>query len=133
MRLVAIELRGCPSATNRGEKRTDLGDIARYFAGYRRIMAHWARVGGLAVHTLRYEDLVGRPETTIRALIEFAGLPWDPLCLRFFEDGVATSASDTPVRRPLEATEVGAWRHYRELLAEVLPELDAEAYDDAGA
>ena len=58
--------------------------------------------------------------------VEFTGLDWDPACLRFFEDSVATSASDTPVRRPLDDREVDAWRHYEGMLEDVLPLLEPE-------
>jgi tetratricopeptide (TPR) repeat protein len=107
---------------------TDLADIARYLAVYRRLMRHWSAVGGLATYTLRYEALVRAPEGEIRRLLDFVGVGWDERCLRFFEPGVATSASDTPVRRPLNDRETGAWRHYRDLLAPVLPELGCEEY-----
>jgi tetratricopeptide (TPR) repeat protein len=107
---------------------TDLADIARYLAIYRHLMSHWAAVGGLATYTLRYEALVQAPEDEIRRLLDFAGVGLDERCLRFFEPGVATSASDTPVRRPLSDSEAGAWRHYRELLAPVLPDLACEEY-----
>ena len=106
---------------------TDLPDIARYHAAYRRLMAHWHRTSALSIFVLRYEDLVRRPEATTRTLVAFAGLDWDQRCLRFFEDGVATSASDTPVRQPLDDSEVDAWRDYAGLLENVLPLLEPEA------
>jgi tetratricopeptide (TPR) repeat protein len=102
---------------------TDLEDIASYVEGYRRIMAHWEAVSALALHTLAYEDLVRDPDETVRGLLDFAGLEWDERCLRFFEPGVATSASDVPVRRALHDREVGAWRHYEGLLAGVVARL----------
>jgi hypothetical protein len=71
---------------------------------------------------------VQAPEDEIRRLLDFAGVGLDERCLRFFEPGVATSASDTPVRRPLSDREAGAWRHYRELLAPGLPDPACEEY-----
>jgi len=34
-------------------------------------------------HEVRYEDLVGKPEETMRSLLEFLGEPWDPQVLEF--------------------------------------------------
>lgn len=36
-------------------------------------------------HELRYEDLVGDPESTVRALLTFLGEQWDPQVLRYQE------------------------------------------------
>ncbi|MEU8897162.1 sulfotransferase [Nocardia sp. NPDC048505] len=34
-------------------------------------------------HDIRYEDLTARPETTVRALCEFLGVPWEPDMLEY--------------------------------------------------
>jgi hypothetical protein len=107
---------------------SDVGHIARYLLDYRRLMAHWRGTLRGPVHELHYETLVREPAAAIRALLAYAGLPWDERCLRFFESGVATSASDTPVRRPLADREIGAWRHYRELLAPAIDTLADEGF-----
>lgn len=107
---------------------SDLDHIADYLTGYRRLVHHWLKVGRIASYIVRYEDLVLSPDDTIRALVDFAGLPWDERCLRFFEAGVAKSASDTPVRRPLENREIDAWRAYEPLIAGCLSRLDLDAY-----
>jgi tetratricopeptide (TPR) repeat protein len=107
---------------------SDVGHIARYLRDYRRLTAHWRASLRREVHELHYETLVREPAAATRALLDFVGLPWDERCLRFYEPGVATSASDTPVRRPLADREIGAWRHYRELLAPAIDTLEDEDF-----
>jgi hypothetical protein len=109
-----------------------LEDIARYYLLYSELMAHWARVLSLSLHVLRYESLVTDPATETARLLDFLGLPWDPTCLRFHEPGVATSAAETPVRRPLDDREVGAWKNYRDHLEGIARQLPVEEYEHGG-
>jgi tetratricopeptide (TPR) repeat protein len=109
----------------------DLDSIVRYIQQYQRMMAHWQSVSSLAIYESRYERLVGDPVAETRRLVEFMGLPWDDACLRFYEAGVATSESDTPVRRPLNDEEVGGWLHYKDRLGSYSSLLDAAGYDRA--
>lgn len=100
------------------------GAIGRWLAAYREAMAHWRRVSGLAIHELRYEALVADPEREIRALVDFAGLDWDPACLAFHRPGVATSAAPLTVHTPIHSREVGGWRAYRDVAGPWLDALD---------
>jgi uncharacterized membrane protein YkvA (DUF1232 family) len=61
-------------------------------------------------HEIRYEDLVADPERTLRGLLTFAGLSWDPRMLR------ADEASPTRDGRPIYGGSAGRWR--RELSAD---------------
>ena len=95
-----------------------LEDIGAYFAGYRRLMAHWEGVLEDGLLTVAYEDLVAAPEATARRLVEGLELPWDPGCLRYFERGrVAVTASHAQVREPIHRRAVGGFRRYGEQLA----------------
>jgi tetratricopeptide (TPR) repeat protein len=107
----------------------DLESIVRYIHQYQRMMTHWQSVSSLAIYESRYEQLVGDPETGTRSLVAFLGLQWSDDCLRFYEEGVATSESDTPLRRPLDSNEVGGWCHYRDRLAPYGGALDTAGYD----
>ena len=107
-------------------------DIVHYFRLYRDLMRHWASVLPSQVYTLRYESLVADPAAETAQVLEFLGLPWDPRCLRFHEPGVATSAADTPLRRPVDDREVGCWEHYREPLARFAGQLPLEEYEHGG-
>jgi hypothetical protein len=76
-------------------------------------MAHWRAVLDLPLLEVGYERLVADPETEIRRLVEFAGLPWDPACLRFHEtERVVRTASHAQVRRPIYGSSVGRHRAY---------------------
>lgn len=95
----------------------DLGHIGAYMAEYRRIMDHWRSVLALPMFELRYESLVSEPEATIRHLLTFLDLPWDPACLDFHEsDRQVRTASFEQVRRPLYQSSVGRHRAYERWL-----------------
>lgn len=92
----------------------DLGHLGLYYRQYQRLMAHWREVVELPVLDVRYEDLVADPEAVSRSLVDFCGLPWDPACLRFYENPrVVNTASYDQVRRPVYRDSVGRWRRYQ--------------------
>lgn len=102
----------------------DLADIGRYYRDYVALMAHFDEVQPGAVHRVRYEALVEDFETEVRRLLHHCGLPFEPQCLRFFENTrPVRTASAEQVRQPLYRDAVAQWRHYApwlEPLAEAL-------------
>ena len=91
----------------------DLGHIGAYYNEYIRLMAHWHEVSSLPILDLPYAELVGDVETWSRRLVEFAGLPWDDCCLKFYTiDRVVNTASYAQVRKPIYSTSVNRYRHY---------------------
>ena len=54
---------------------------------------------------IRYEDLVRRPEATLRGLLEFLGLDWSDRLLR------AETAAAEAAAGPIFASSIGRWRH----------------------
>jgi tetratricopeptide (TPR) repeat protein len=96
----------------------DLGEIARYYAAYRRLMDHWEATMPRLIHSLSYEALVADPAATTRGLMEFCGLDWEDAVSRFhLNPAASTTASAAQVRRPIYDTAVGQWRHYERELA----------------
>jgi len=87
---------------------SDLGAIGRVFRRYQKLMKVWTRQDRGDLLTLSYEELTADPETKVRALVAFCGLPWEPACLKFHENKrqVAT-ASASQVRRPIYKTAQG--------------------------
>jgi len=91
----------------------DLTHIGRWYADYVELMAHFDRATPGAVHRVIYEDLVADTEGETRRLLTYLGLPFDPACLRFFENRrpVDTPSSEQ-VRQPIFGSGIGAWRNY---------------------
>src|SRR5436190_13257593 len=90
-----------------------LEDLARYYRDYVALMAHFDRVQPGRVHRVVYESLVDDTEAEVRALLDFCGLPFEPGCLRFFEnERPVRTASSEQVRRPIFREGLEQWRHY---------------------
>lgn len=90
-----------------------LDDIGRYYRDYVALMAHFDEVLPGRVHRVVYEDMVDDTETQVRRLLDYCGLPFDPQCLRFFEnDRPVRTASSEQVRQPIYRDGIDQWRHY---------------------
>lgn len=91
----------------------DLADLGRYYADYVELMAHYDTVLPGRIHRVIYERLVADTEGEVRRLLDGLGLPFDPACLRFFENArpVATPSSEQ-VRRPIFTDAVDQWRRF---------------------
>ena len=95
----------------------DLGELARYYASYRKLMAHWQATMPGAIHEVSYERLVADQLGESRRLLGYCGLEWEEACAAFHRSPFATTtASAAQVRRPIYTSSVAQWRHYeREL------------------
>jgi hypothetical protein len=82
-------------------------------------MTVWRNADDVSLHEVGYEDLVQRPEDTLRGALAFLGLSWDARVLDFHRAEVSMTG-DRPALEPLHGREIGAWRHYRALLQPVL-------------
>ena len=85
-----------------------LADVGDYYARYVELMAHYDVVLPGRVHRVFYENMVGDPETEVRKVLNYCGLPFEDACLRFYEnDRAVRTASSEQVRQPIfkEATE----------------------------
>jgi hypothetical protein len=82
----------------------DLAEMASFWRDYDRLMRIWhQRFPGL-IHDLVHEKLIAEPETEIRALLDFCGLPFDAACLNFHEsERNVRTASAAQVRQPLRS------------------------------
>jgi tetratricopeptide (TPR) repeat protein len=100
----------------------DLGDIARYYVMFDRLMSHWsATLPPDRFMFLKYESLVSNQEMETRRLLEFCGLPWDVRCLAFHENrGGVTTPSMHQVRSPLFTSSIGRWRRYGDALSPMI-------------
>ena len=90
-----------------------LEDMGRYYRDYVDLMAHFDAVLPGRVHRVFYERVVEDTETEVRRLLEYCGLPFEPGCLRFYEnDRPVRTASSEQVRQPIFREGLDQWRHY---------------------
>jgi hypothetical protein len=90
-----------------------LTHIGRYYRDYVELMAHFDAVLPGRVHRVFYENMVRDPETEIRRLLDYCGVPFEASCLRFHETArTVRTASSEQVRRPIYADAVEQWRNY---------------------
>ena len=103
----------------------DLADLGWYMANHASLLAHWrASLPPSTLLPLDHGDWLADFDATLRRVLDFLGLPYDPACERFHErDRRISSASRAQVRRPINAAGVGRWRAYAEQLEPMLREL----------
>jgi hypothetical protein len=110
-----------------------LADIASHLAAMADLTQHYQREMLSRELVVRYEDLVSNPESTIRLLLEQAGVPFEAACLRFYEQsGYAATPSYAQVSEKLNGQSIGRHRHYATHLREfeplLLPVMSAMSY-----
>lgn len=97
-----------------------LATIGAFYRDYWRFMRHFDAVQPGAVRHVINERLIDHPEAEIRAMLDFARLPFDPACLSSHAN---TRAVRTPsaeqVRKPINRDGVDYWRHYEPWLGEL--------------
>jgi hypothetical protein len=104
----------------------DLDELADFYAGYDRLMAHWREVLPGAVLDVRYEDLARDPEAEGRRILAFCGLEWQADCLNVAGNARAVNtASSAQVREPVHQRGIGAWRRYEAYLGPLQARLAA--------
>jgi hypothetical protein len=106
----------------------DLGDLALYFSGYRRLMQHWHALMPGRILTVRYEDVVANQQAATRRLLEHCGLEWEDNCLEFDRNAQSTTtASAVQVRQKIYESSVGKWERFRRQLQPLADGLRATA------
>jgi tetratricopeptide (TPR) repeat protein len=81
----------------------DFDDIAAFMRDSQRAMDAWRGRDPGHAHLQSYEILLRDPDTTIRALLEACGLPFDSACLAFHAAPRSVrTASASQVRQPLQ-------------------------------
>jgi hypothetical protein len=102
----------------------DLRDIARYYAAFDRLVAHWQRVLPGRVHEIGYERLVLDQRVETERLLAHCGLAWEAGCLEFEKNPApVATASAVQVRRGLDSTGIGRWRRFERQLEPLITEL----------
>ena len=95
-----------------------IDDIARYYRTYLEIMRHWNEALPVRILTVRHEDVVDDLEGSVRRILDFCGLPFEPACLEFHKTprNVRTASSEQ-VRQPISRDGIDQWRNYEPWLA----------------
>jgi tetratricopeptide (TPR) repeat protein len=98
----------------RGNFQTfDLRHLGLYHRHYERLMAHWRDILDLPILDVSYEAHVEDPEGTVKEILEFLELDWDPACLSFHESKrYVKTASRDQAKHPIYTSSVGRWRNY---------------------
>ena len=90
-----------------------LDDIARYYRTYVRIMAHWDRVLPGRVLRVQHEDVIADLEGSVRRILDFCGLQFEPGCVEFHKNERRVhTASSEQVRRPINREGVDQWKNF---------------------
>jgi len=96
----------------------DLRELADYYIGYRKLMAHWSATLPGRIIEIAYENLVSNAAGEARRLFEAIDLPWQAQCLEFDKNPApVATASAAQVRSPIYSTAVSRWRNYQRELA----------------
>jgi hypothetical protein len=94
-----------------------LRDVGRSYLDNVRLMEHLDRVAPGLVHHVDYRTLVEEPQTELRSVLDYLGLPWDETVLDFHRlDRVVRTPSSEQVRRPLNRDGMEIWRPYSQWL-----------------
>jgi len=103
----------------------DLADLGHHYRAYQRLMAHWKTTAGDRMLDVEYDTLVRNPETAIRNVATFLGLPFEAACLNFQTSRAPVkTASVWQVREPLYQRSSGRWRNYETHLGPLLEALN---------
>jgi tetratricopeptide (TPR) repeat protein len=88
-------------------------DIARYYRTYLELMRHWDTVLPGRVLRVQHEQVVDDLEGTIRRLLDYCELEFEPACVEFHktERSVRTASSEQ-VRQPIYREGLDQWRYY---------------------
>lgn len=97
---------------------------------YDQVMGLWAAYENLlplAVHRIKYEDLIGDQAGHLRAVLDFLGLDWDAAVLDHVGHAQTRPAIMTPsytqVTQPIYTRAADRWRRYDAYLAPVMARL----------
>ena len=90
-----------------------LEDIGRYYRSYVELMEHWDEVLPGKVLRVNHEDVIDDLEGSVRRMLAFCGLEFEPQCLEFYRTARSVrTVSSEQVRRPIYREGMNQWRHF---------------------
>jgi tetratricopeptide (TPR) repeat protein len=95
-----------------------IDDIARYYRTYLELMEHWDTALPGRVLRVQHEDVVNDLEGSVRRMLDFCELPFEPACMDFHrtERSIRTASSEQ-VRQPIFRDGLDQWRQFEPWLA----------------
>ena len=102
----------------------DLKSAGEQYCRYQEMMEYWKNVLEIPILDVGYEDMVMDFDTTVRRMLEFCSLSWEPQLKDFYkQEGVVMTASHDQVRQPIYSGSVGRWRPYARHIVPLLQSL----------
>ena len=90
-----------------------LQDLGRYYRSYIELMTHWETVLPGKVLRVQHADVVADLEGSVRRILDFCGLDFEPGCIEFHRtERQVHSASSEQVRQPIYTEGLEQWRHF---------------------
>jgi hypothetical protein len=90
-----------------------IDDIARYYRTYLELMRHWDAVLPGQVLRVHHEDVVDDLEGSVRRILDFCSLEFEPGCVDFHKTSRSIrTASSEQVRQPIYREGLDQWRNY---------------------
>jgi tetratricopeptide (TPR) repeat protein len=90
-----------------------IDDIARYYRTYLELMRHWDQVLPGRVLRVYHEDVIDDLEGSVRRLLDFCGLEFEPQCVAFHETKRSVrTASSEQVRQGIFRGGLDQWTHF---------------------
>jgi tetratricopeptide (TPR) repeat protein len=88
-------------------------DISRYYRTYLELMEHWGQALPGRILRVHHEDVVADLETSVRRILDYCGLDFEPGCIDFHKTrrSVRTPSSEQ-VRQPIFRDGLEQWKAY---------------------
>jgi len=103
----------------------DFDALAAQYGLYRRLMRYWHQKFSGVILDVDYAELVQYPQETLRRVLGFCGLQWEPGCDDLGRNTTPVSTlSAAQVREPVHTRALGQWRRYARQLEPLRQRLD---------
>ncbi|MGK0298792.1 MAG: tetratricopeptide (TPR) repeat protein [Gammaproteobacteria bacterium] len=100
-------------------------EIGRYYNDYVRLMTHWNKVIPDNIFLVQHETLIQNIEESIRQILDFLELSYEPSCLEFYktERAIRTPSSEQ-VRQPVSTSGMDQWKNFEPWLGDLFNVLE---------
>lgn len=96
-------------------------NLTAHYVQYRKAMAHWRAALPGRILDVPFADLTHNPEATMRHVLAYCGLAWDPACLEARRNAAPIATlSFAQAREPVHGESAGRWRPYTAQLEPLL-------------